>query len=90
MRPKSGSVMKNLIILDFDGTIVNTVPLVTEILNCLRSRLGLPLLTLSDVRPWISKGGIPMISNCLSVSEITFPIFTCKKADDSRRDRNFN
>ena len=62
--------MKNLIILDFDGTIVNTVPLVTEILNCFRSRLGLSLLTLSDVRPWISQGGIPMISNCLSVSEV--------------------
>ena len=70
MRLKSGSVMTNLIILDFDGTIINTVPLVTEILNCLRSRRGLPLLTLSDVRPWISQGGIPMISNCLSVSDV--------------------
>ena len=65
-----GSIMKNLIILDFDGTIVNTVPLVTEILNCLRSRLGLSILTLKDVKPWISQGGIPMISNCLSVSEV--------------------
>ena len=61
--------MKNLIIFDFDGTLIHSAPIVKNIINVLRARLNLSPLRESDIYPWISRGGLTMIASCLDLSE---------------------
>ena len=61
--------MKNLLIFDFDGTILDSAPIIKRILNTLRAELNLLPLKVEDIYPWISKGGLTMITNCLCMSE---------------------
>lgn len=58
-----------LIIFDFDGTLVDTANSVLHILNQMRYEYGLPKLQYQDVVPWISLGGLQLISNAMELSE---------------------
>ena len=60
--------MKKIIILDFDGTIIDSAPIIQNILNDLRAQRNLNPLELFQIRPWISEGGRVLISECLSVN----------------------
>ena len=61
--------MKKLIILDFDGTLVNTAPLITGILNNFRAELLLSKLNETDVIQWISAGARTLIANSLMLPD---------------------
>ena len=61
--------MKKIIILDFDGTIIDSAPIIKNVLNNLRDRLNLAPLKLDEVQPWISEGGKILISECLLVKD---------------------
>jgi phosphoglycolate phosphatase len=62
-------VVKKLVVYDFDGTLVDTAPVVTELLNQLRKELGLDPLPAQDFVPWLSLGGVDLIANSLSITD---------------------
>jgi phosphoglycolate phosphatase len=62
------SVTPALLVFDLDGTLVNSGELVAQLLNALRQELGKPALSISDFVPWLSLGGLDLISNGLGVS----------------------
>lgn len=58
----------NTVIYDLDGTLVDSAPVVSFVLNKLRVRLGLPALPQSSFINWISLGGKDLVVNALNIS----------------------
>lgn len=58
-----------LFIYDLDGTLIDSIGIVSEILNDLRADLGKENLARADLLPWISLGGVDLIANSLGVDE---------------------
>ncbi len=56
------------VIFDLDGTLVDSVQQVAQILNCMRSERGLPSLTIGDYRLWSSRGGNHLVGNALGLN----------------------
>lgn len=56
------------IVYDLDGTLVDSAIIVQDILNDMRSELGKPSLSKSDLIPWLSLGGEDLVGNALEVS----------------------
>ena len=44
------------VLLDLDGTLLDTAPDMTHALNALRAEHALPALALADIRPHVSHG----------------------------------
>ena len=63
--------MKNFkaVIYDLDGTLIDSAPTVSFVLNKLRLRLGLSELLQSDLYDWISLGGKDLIIRALNITE---------------------
>jgi phosphoglycolate phosphatase len=61
-------VERQLILYDFDGTIVDTAPLVAEILNQMRIKSGLHPLRVDFYYPWISIGGEKLVAFALGLT----------------------
>lgn len=63
--------MKNFkaVIYDLDGTLVDSAPTVSFVLNKLRVSLGLSELQQSDFYDWISLGGKELIIRALNIAE---------------------
>jgi phosphoglycolate phosphatase len=59
----------DLIIFDFDGTIVNSAPTVGAIIGLLRHSLGKPPIDSQLLLKWISAGGQELIRHTLDVAE---------------------
>ena len=59
----------DLIIFDFDGTIVNSAPTVGAIIGLLRHSLGRPPLDSQLLYKWISAGGQELMRHTLEVTE---------------------
>ncbi|MBI5920059.1 MAG: HAD hydrolase-like protein [Betaproteobacteria bacterium] len=57
----------NLAVYDLDGTLVDSICQVHEILNGLRAELGKRPLEVGQLVPWISLGGIELMINALEV-----------------------
>lgn len=60
--------MIKLVIYDLDGTIVDSLPLVSQILNEMRVSSGKSPIAKEVLLPWISMGSIDLIVNALDVS----------------------
>jgi phosphoglycolate phosphatase len=56
------------VIYDLDGTLVDSAPVVLDILNKLRMEMGLPSLKISKIYELISLGGSELIIGALKVS----------------------
>jgi len=63
----------DLIIFDFDGTIVNSALTVGAIIDLLRHSLGRPPLDGAILYKWISAGGEELIQHALNVTEEEAP-----------------
>ena len=50
-----------------DGTLIDSVWTISHLLNLLRNSLGLKALPNIDYYPWLSLGGIDLVSNALEV-----------------------
>lgn len=59
--PPSATVPAAAALFDLDGTLLDTAPDFTRVLNRLRAELQLPPLTLSAVRPHVSHGSSAMV-----------------------------
>ena len=59
----------DLIIFDFDGTIINSAPTVGAIIGLLRHSLGRPPLDSQLLYKWISAGGQELMRHTLDVTE---------------------
>ena len=60
-------VPRKLIVFDLDGTLVDSVPVVSSILNEKRGERGHPPLAPSAFYPWVSLGGVAMVSAALEI-----------------------
>jgi len=63
----SSNSLPKLLIYDLDGTLIDSIGIVSKILNDLRADLGKENLAREDLLPWISLGGIDLITNSLGV-----------------------
>lgn len=70
--------MIDCLLFDLDGTLLDTAPEFTGILNELRAERGLPPLLEKTVRPWIYLGANSMIEHCLEIDP-TSPEFAAIK-----------
>lgn len=65
---------KELIIFDFDGTLINSIPDLTLAVNKMLAHYNLPQLTIEQVTPFIGNGAKPLVKRALEAtmtSEIT-------------------
>jgi phosphoglycolate phosphatase len=60
--------MIETVIFDLDGTLLDSAPLVTRLLNGMRERRGMPLLAVELVRGWISFGAFELVSRGLEAN----------------------
>lgn len=59
--------MTKLVIYDLDGTIVDSLPLVSKILNDIRISSGKSPITKEAFFPWISMGSVDLVANVLEI-----------------------
>lgn len=59
---------KELIIFDFDGTLINSIPDLTFAINKMLSVYGLSPLTVKQVAPFIGNGAKPLVKRALEYS----------------------
>lgn len=57
------------VVFDFDGTLVDTAPIIQVLLNELRNEFGMPPLAPEVYAPWMSLGGTVLITNSLKLSD---------------------
>jgi phosphoglycolate phosphatase len=76
---------KKIVVFDLDGTLVDSAAIVRNILNSMRSELGLQPLPSQNFIPWISLGGDILVSNALEM-----PINLVGKYTQNFRDRYFD
>jgi phosphoglycolate phosphatase len=65
--------MIETVIFDLDGTLLDSAPLVTHLLNSVRERRGMPLLDVELVRGWISFGAVELVSRGLEANPEDVP-----------------
>ena len=56
-----------LVVYDLDGTLVDSAPTTVALLNQLRNELGLSSLPHDTFIPWLSLGGVKIMSNALEL-----------------------
>ncbi|MHA7944472.1 phosphoglycolate phosphatase [Formosa sp. 3Alg 14/1] len=56
---------KELIIFDFDGTLINSIPDLTLAVNKMLSHYKAPALTIAQVTPFIGNGAQPLVKRAL-------------------------
>lgn len=56
---------KELIIFDFDGTLINSIPDLTLAVNTMLKHYHFPPLTIKDVTPFIGNGAMPLVTRAL-------------------------
>lgn len=61
-------MVKKIIIFDYDGTLVDTIPTVVSILSNIREGLGKPPISTEEILSCISGGGSSLIKKALSIS----------------------
>lgn len=70
---------KELIIFDFDGTLINSIPDLTLAINTMLTHYDLPNLTIEDVTPFIGNGARTLVERALKTGmkdeEITEDFF---------------
>jgi len=54
--------MPDVLLFDLDGTLVDTAPTLTGIVNTMLCEQGLPLLPLAQARNLVSRGALPLIT----------------------------
>jgi len=54
--------MPEVLLFDLDGTLVDTAPTLTGIVNTMLCERGLPLLPLAQARNLVSRGALPLIT----------------------------
>lgn len=59
---------KKLIIFDFDGTLINSIPDLAIAANKILSNYNLPSLTIEEITPFIGNGAKPLVKRCLEAS----------------------
>ena len=59
---------KELIIFDFDGTLINSIPDLTLAINKMLSHYNLSLLTVKQATPFIGNGAKPLVQRALEYS----------------------
>ncbi len=78
------AVPPQLVIFDLDGTLVDSGMQVAALLNELRQDLGKPPLSLDCYVPWLSLGGLQLISHGLEISQDAAPAFLSKFRESYR------
>jgi len=59
---------KELIIFDFDGTLINSIPDLTLAINKMLTHYKLAALTIEEVTPFIGNGAKPLVKRALEAS----------------------
>jgi len=57
------------VVFDFDGTLVDTAPIIQTLLDELRSEFNMPPLPEETYAPWMSLGGTTLIRNSLNLTD---------------------
>ena len=66
-------MLRNLLIYDLDGTLVDTARTVCQILNEIRAEDGLDALDISSLTPWLSLGGEDLVRYALGIEAVAVP-----------------
>ena len=61
---------KELIIFDFDGTLINSIPDLTLAINKMLAHYDLSPLTVKDVTPFIGNGAKPLVQRALNLAMV--------------------
>lgn len=56
-----------VVVFDLDGTLIDSAPIVADILNGMRAERGNQPIDLSLYRKWSSIGGVPMVQHALGI-----------------------
>lgn len=59
---------KELLLFDFDGTLIDSVPDLTNALNVTLANYALPTVTVDEVRPWVGNGALILLKRAISRS----------------------
>jgi 2-phosphoglycolate phosphatase len=54
--PDASPALPGAVLFDFDGTLADSYPAITASVNFIRSRYGLPPLTVAEVKPFVGHG----------------------------------
>jgi len=63
--------MLKVIVFDLDGTILDSAPLIQNILNTMRQEHGYTLLQKETYMPWMSLGGMKLVENSFELKDKT-------------------
>jgi len=63
-------MVKNVILFDLDGTLIDTAPDFEATINEIRAKLNMPALVLSEILPMINQGAVAMTQLAFSVHEL--------------------
>lgn len=59
----------NTVLFDLDGTLIDSVPHISAILQSMRADRSLPIAATAEIRYWSSRGGLPMIKAILGCAD---------------------
>lgn len=62
------AIDKQLLIFDFDGTLIDSVPDLADATNIMLSQLGLPTYPLQTIAKWVGNGARKLVERALSGS----------------------
>ncbi len=62
--------MKKAVIFDLDGTLIDSAIVILSILNKIRAERGFAGLSMTEVRPHLSKGGLKLVAESLAEAAV--------------------
>lgn len=69
------------ILIDLDGTLLDTIPDLASASNCMLEELGAPRLPVTDIATFVGKGTENLVRRCLGDSRVALPTDESTVAD---------
>ena len=76
-------LLKPVLMFDFDGTLINSVPDLAAATNAMMQQLGREPYPLSTIEGWIGNGSRMLVARALSGERIVSDALSCQEIDDA-------